>query len=64
MICSALTVDIVGHTQAGKDLSGAELADGDAPPPTHLLFTLLFLAQVRDAQGRHPEALELLETGE
>ena len=91
----------IANLDAGKDLAGKELEDGDVPPPTELVFSLLHLAQVgfmlkfflfaraflpdpallclvlrcsqncnicfqyqvRDAQGRYTDALEILDRG-
>lgn len=62
VLAEALAFQDNGRTLFGKELSSQECLD-ETPPPTDVLFTLLYLAQVRDYQGHHTEALALLDRG-
>jgi peptide alpha-N-acetyltransferase len=61
---ASILEEIISFLDAGLDISGKAVDDecGTAAP-TLLVFALLHLAQIRDSQGRHNDAVLLLDRG-
>ncbi len=63
-VIAGILEESIAFLDAGKTRDGADVVEGEEPPPTEVLFALLYLAQIRDEQGRYVEALALIERGE